>query len=261
MKSRISDKTREKRGLGKGDRESYASHIKRRDFSAHSRVHEIQGQKFARPYVLLSDLERKFFFHFDFSHQIKDIKEQFPLRPLEATQSIAADCQIKHPQNEKGEDVVMTTDFLVTVQQIDTEETIAVSIKPSSNLTRRTIEKMQIEKKYWNDQGIKWVLLTEKQINAIQNNNLSFFRDFFIIQEDYSEQILNALRTEVGKPEKTIKEFISEIAKVLKVTDGVCRRNFHHLLSRRKVCFDYTKSFNFNFPLTEIILIQNETSH
>jgi hypothetical protein len=219
MKKRISDKTRKARKLGVGQGISYKSYINPRDFSSNSRNHRLLGQIIARLYVLLSDLERSFFYYFDFcfgsiGNAVIDVREQYPCLPLEQTQSIAAECQIKHPHNERGEDVVMTTDLLLTIQRSDCEETVAISVKPSSKLNKRTIEKMQIEKRYWNDLNVKWVLLTEKQINKIQNNNLTFLRDFFKkerLEADYSSQILSELQNQLTTPHLTIKEFIAEV--------------------------------------------------
>ncbi len=47
-----------------------------------------------------------------------DIREQFPLLPIEETIIIAEELGIKHPTDPNtGEPVVMTTDFLVTVSK------------------------------------------------------------------------------------------------------------------------------------------------
>lgn len=255
MKTRISDKTRIKRKLGIGEKEAYSSFIKPRDFSANSRVHRLMGHIIKRMYVLLSDLERSFFYYFDFSDRVIDIREQYPLLPLEKTQSIAAECQVKHPQNERGEDVVMTTDLVLTIQRGDHEELLAVSIKPSSKLNSRTIEKMQIEKQYWNDQDIKWLILTERQLNKIQSNNITFLRDFFNkenIESDYSAPILKALKEQKINSDVILRDFIDSVSRSLRITEGDARRSFHHLLATKQVRFDYTKSFNFNLRLGEL---------
>lgn len=254
MKTRISDTTRIKRQLGMGEKEAYSSFIKPRDFSANSRVHRLMGHIIKRMYVLLSDLERSFFYYFDFSDLIKDIREQYPLLPLEKTLSIAAECQVKHPQNEKRKDIVMTTDFVLTIQREDREELLAVSIKPSSKLNSRAIEKMQIEKRFWNDQNVKWIILTERQINKIQNNNITFLRDFFNkekIESDYSDPILKELKNQKINSELTLRDFIDSVSRSLRITEGDARRSFHHLVATKRVRFDYTKSFNFNLRLGE----------
>jgi hypothetical protein len=252
MKTRIKDSTRLKRNLGIGDKEDYKSFIQPRDFSANSRVHRIAGHTIERPYVILSDLERSHFIYFDFSSNVKDIREQFPLLPLKKTQSIAAECQIKHPQNEKGEDVIMTTDFVLTIQQEGNEVLVAVSVKPASKLNKRTIEKMQIEKEYWNSQGVKWVLVTDNQVDKILNNNLSFFREHYTIQKSYANEILDILKKESSNP--ILKDIIPEIARTLKIKNGDVMQNIHHLLARKRIQIDYYKSFNFNFHLKDLNL-------
>ncbi|MGP7816533.1 TnsA endonuclease N-terminal domain-containing protein [Niallia sp. 01092] len=54
----------------------------------------------------------------EYSGFIVDIREQFPLLPIEETIIIAEELGIKHPTDPNtGEPVVMTTDFLVTVSK------------------------------------------------------------------------------------------------------------------------------------------------
>ncbi|MEK4992600.1 TnsA endonuclease N-terminal domain-containing protein [Listeria sp. FSL L8-0308] len=59
----------------------------------------------------------------------------------------------------------MTTDMLLTVKQEKSIKFIAHSIKPFNKLTKRVVEKLQIEKEFFKDQKIEWALITERQIN------------------------------------------------------------------------------------------------
>ncbi|WP_249930994.1 TnsA endonuclease N-terminal domain-containing protein [Paenibacillus polymyxa] len=95
-----------------------------------------------------------------------DIREQFPLLPLDKTLYIAQKLGIKHPTDPKNKlPIIMTTDMLLTVKQEESIKFIAHSIKPSNKLTKRVVEKLQIEKEFFKDQKIEWALITERQIN------------------------------------------------------------------------------------------------
>ncbi|MDY8096332.1 TnsA endonuclease N-terminal domain-containing protein [Paenibacillus polymyxa] len=73
---------------------------------------------------------------------------------------------MKHPTDPKNKlSIIMTTDMLLTVKQEESIKFIAHSIKPSNKLTKRVVEKLQIEKEFFKDQKIEWALITERQIN------------------------------------------------------------------------------------------------
>jgi hypothetical protein len=81
------------------------------------RIHRIKGCVTGRVHHLLSDLGAKVFYAFDFSPSVLDIREQFPLLPLEDTLAIAEECRVSHPADPGTKHpVVMTTDLLVINQ-------------------------------------------------------------------------------------------------------------------------------------------------
>ncbi|MEW9502895.1 TnsA endonuclease N-terminal domain-containing protein [Jeotgalibacillus marinus] len=62
-------------------------------------------------------MEKHYFYISEFFNCIKDIREQFPLLPIEETIIIADELGIDHPKHPKtGEYIVMTTDFILTVE-------------------------------------------------------------------------------------------------------------------------------------------------
>jgi hypothetical protein len=54
-------------------------------------------------------------------------------------------------------------------------ELIAVSATLSKHLTPQTLEKLLIERLYWNRRGVSWLLATEKNISTLRAGNLQFF--------------------------------------------------------------------------------------
>lgn len=61
-------------------------------------------------------MERNYFYLTEYSDVVIDFREQFPVLPLEETRLIADELGIKHPTDPKtGEPILMTTDFLLTV--------------------------------------------------------------------------------------------------------------------------------------------------
>ncbi|MHB8886646.1 MAG: TnsA endonuclease N-terminal domain-containing protein [Methylovirgula sp.] len=113
----------------------------------------------------MSDLERAVLLEFDGMDEVVDIREQYPL-PQSSTLRLANQAGIRHP-HVKGVDIVMTTDFYVDVKVGKRRSTVAVAVKYADDLNdRRTIEKLEIERRYWFGEKTRWVLVTELDLRA-----------------------------------------------------------------------------------------------
>jgi ABC-type multidrug transport system fused ATPase/permease subunit len=62
----------------------------------------IKGWKTGRVHHLLSELETSYFYLLEWSLSVLDIREQFPLLPLEETLAIADQCGIAHPNDPRN---------------------------------------------------------------------------------------------------------------------------------------------------------------
>lgn len=247
----ISDETRIKRRLGLGEGRDYKPWFRPRDFSARSRVHRILGNKIEREMIVLSDLERSSLFSMEFDSRVVDIRENYPLLPLTDTQAIAEALSIRHPRNKEGKDVVMTTDFLLTVKGPAGNRLVAVTCKPSDLLTKRTIEKFQIERVYHQNRGVDWVIFTEKQLNRIKCENIARLREYYRLEQDYSDLVLAEFKKVNPKEFARVRDFIMHIAKGFKIPKADVYRSFQHLLAIQKLKFDMNFVFSWDMPLTE----------
>ncbi|KUK54018.1 MAG: TnsA endonuclease C terminal family protein [Desulfotomaculum sp. 46_296] len=113
---------------------------------------------------------------------VLDIREQYPL-PLEVTQEIAERLEIKHPVDPKTKEaVVITSDFLIDVQGNHHVELKARAIISENELSsKRKIEKLEIERTYWKEQGVNWGIVTENNIPESLVKNVKWIhsaRDF-----------------------------------------------------------------------------------
>ncbi|WP_458410923.1 TnsA endonuclease N-terminal domain-containing protein [Aeromonas caviae] len=109
---------------------------------------------------LLSDLELAAFLVFEWTSGISDIREQFPLR-REDTRAIAAEHGLRHP-SVRGVDQVMSSDFLVDTAS-GPHRQFAVQVKRMEAFSDvRTIEKLELERRYWQQGEIVNILLKIK---------------------------------------------------------------------------------------------------
>lgn len=178
---RKTDKYKELEGRGRGCGSNYTPWIKVHEFGSSGRVHRVVGWKYSRVYQFMSDLEFHYFLLLQWNDDIKDIREQYPLLPMEDTILISEELGFKHPPKTKINKTVMTTDFILLVKSENTLNLVARTVKPSKDLeNKRNLEKFMIEERYWRKRGIDWGVVTERDIDeTIAKNIASLYQDYF----------------------------------------------------------------------------------
>lgn len=181
--SKIEKWIKEGRGTGVGP--DYKPWLHIQDVSSLGRSTRLKGIKTGRQHEFLSDLERNYFYLTEYSDLVVDIREQFPLLPLEETIVIANELGIKHPTNPKNsEPIVMTTDFLITLDRGQGLMEVARTIKMKNELMKaRVLEKFEIERMYWQRRDIDWGIVTEDEIPKIMARNISYIHNYYDIRE------------------------------------------------------------------------------
>jgi hypothetical protein len=112
------------------------------DVPSIGRSHKIQGVKIERIHHLLSDLERSYFLVCEFSEDVVDIREQYPLLPTERAQAIASAIDVRYPRYPRTTlPYVMTTDFLLTVKDLSGNfKSVARTVKYRSDLIGKEVK-------------------------------------------------------------------------------------------------------------------------
>ncbi|TBL68367.1 TnsA endonuclease C-terminal domain-containing protein [Paenibacillus thalictri] len=156
-----------KEGRGTGHFSDYKPWLTIHDVPSQGVVTRILGWKSDRLHHYFSEyFELAHHYQLEWALGCCDIREQYPLLPLEKTLFIADKLGVKHPVDPKTKHpIVMTTDMLLTVQTEDDVRFVAHTIKPKSKLNKRVLEKFEIEKVFFKDASIEWALITEHQIN------------------------------------------------------------------------------------------------
>lgn len=196
----------------------------------------------------------------EFSDVILDIREQFPLLPQEETIVIAKELGIKHPADPKtGDPIVMTTDFLITVDKGQGVFEVAHTIKMKDKLLEeRVLEKFEIEREYWERKGINWGIVTEEDIDKTMARNISYIHDYFDIRtydvyremanqhiEDLSMSLMNRLLNNT----RSIREITSEFDVDTHLPFGSGVTLFYHLLSKKIMVTDMYKPIDLEKPI------------
>ncbi|PHR65609.1 MAG: heteromeric transposase endonuclease subunit TnsA [Idiomarina sp.] len=209
-----------KEGRGSGENAEYKPWLTVRDLPSKGRVHRIFGHKSQRIHHLLSDLELSVFLLLEWLPEVTQIREQFPLR-RDDTQTIAADAQIKHP-SEQGYDNFMSSDFLVNTTSKSQPKFVLQAKYASALDDKRTVEKLEIERRYWQMKGVPWYLITEKQIPKDVVKNVEWLYPASRTDDDYrlSSEKVTVYQYHFGEnPNRTV----IDVCKMLDVEYGLNR--------------------------------------
>ncbi len=244
-----------KEGRGQGVGSEYKPWIRIQDVPSKGRSTRVRGLKTQRQHEFLSDMERNYFYYLEYSDKVNDIREQFPLLPLEDTILIAEELGYVHPKHPfTGENIALTTDFLITVEENGKLSTIARTIKAKDDLLdRRVIEKFEIERVYWQRREVDWAIVTETEIDKTVAKNISYFLSYYnigsldafnnISDEEIQDLIMEFLKRIIDT-ENTIREIASIFDKDMSLPKGTGISIFKHLLARKVIVADLTGTFS-----------------
>ena len=148
------------------ERNAYVPQVKAKQIKGTSVPCVIVDYKTGRSVELLSQGEKYIWYLLRFDDNVQEIYEQYPL-DLNITMDLARTYGIKHPRNNS---TPMTTDFLVERKH----DYVAYSVKNDRSVldNPRTIEKLFLEKKYWERVGVEFHPVFKEDLNMILINNI-----------------------------------------------------------------------------------------
>lgn len=179
-----------KRGLGQGNGINYRPLFFVRDIPSDGRSAMVEGLKFKRTHHYLSDIEYAYHILSEFSDSVSEIREQYALLPRDETQEIAKMLGVQHPiYQETGILRIQTSDLVLTLNNA-VEPALhvlcckaAADIDPNNPKAVRTLEKILIEKVYWERRDVPWTLATDAMIPKNKFQNLDLFRSTLSAKE------------------------------------------------------------------------------
>ncbi|WP_460111909.1 TnsA endonuclease N-terminal domain-containing protein [Pseudomonas sp. H3_D04] len=239
-------------GFGGGAGASYVPWLRVQDVPSIGRSHKIQGVKIDRIHHLLSDLERSYFLVCEFSEDVVDIREQYPLLPSERAQAIATSIDVRFPRYPRTTlPYVMTTDFLLTVKdQNGNFKSVARTVKYRSDLVgkgnKRTLEKLEIEKRFWQGQGVDWKIVTDEFFTRDLIKNLGLIRKYSKLPRDLMKvslhsNFIDCLANSRGYP-WTLANCLRKIASLLSISYIDAQAILFHLVWNKVLKIDLVSS-------------------
>lgn len=243
-----------KDGRGQGHGIDYKPWLKIQDVSSLGRSTRLKGIKIPRQYEFLSDLERNYFYILEFSDYVVDIREQYSLDDV-ATVLIAEELGLEHPKHPKTQKpIMMTTDFVVTIEKNGQILHTARTLKYKDDLAdKRVLEKFEIERVYWERQGVDWGIVTENEIPKTLAQNISSIHSYYDLSDiegfqnleeseitDMSIHMINLLLRETS----SLKEVFNQVEEDFGLGVGMGFTLYRHLLIRKSIQVDLTESID-----------------
>ena len=216
-------KRRQKRGLGEGT--DYKPYIKAREFNSIGTCSNYIDWKNQRQYEFLSQTELNVFITYRWDDSVVEIREQYPLdirlvekivQKKNAEMCLYNEEVIKSPvRNGKP----MTTDLLVFYKDGHKK---AISVKyDRNNLTDRDVEKLWIEKTYWEKQNVEWELVDNSMINKILVYNIMLITEFYDRNRVFDKVSLLKHLIATKQLKVNLEDEILDFSQLLKQVEGI----------------------------------------
>ena len=236
-------------GRGQGVGLEYKPWLTVRDFPSLGMVSRVKGQITGRVYHLMSSLETSLFYLLDWSENVLDIREQYPLLEIGKAIEIAERAKIRYPYDAKsGFPYVMTCDFYVETANIAT----AISVKPSSELTKmRVREKLEIERRYWASKGVRWELVTEHEINYVKARNIEWLSQScdlsnFGLEAERQTMCISFLLSSCTSFTDSFGEIFDALENRFDLSNGMGLNIYKHLVYHKIIALDVDKPIDFS---------------
>lgn len=223
-------------GRGQGEFDSYQPWLRVRDVPSRGISSRVPGQKTGRLHHVLSRMERAVLMLSQWHDDVADIREQYPLWPLEETIQIADHCDFRHPKHPMSkEPVVMTTDFLL-VRRNGSRETLAVKVSEELS-SLDTCEKLLVENAYWQRRGVPWGLVTEEDIPWTSCRNIEWLFEAWQppLSSDLLPVVEDALfRALFASPDTPLYAVCRSVDEDWDLERGKAVQVFRHALARKR---------------------------
>lgn len=226
---------------GKGAGKDYEPFIYIHELSSQGESCRSNSATVGRVHHLLSRLELSAFLSFDYSSKTIDIREQYPI-PISDSLEICRQLGIKHPQ-VSGKLKVVTTDFLF---DFNNQKQLALSVKYIDELADpRVMDKLQIEKSYWENRHADWKLFTEKQVEPGLKENLEWIHPVLVhdSQERSNQELLIIVDRLLKYRNTKVSSLCAQFDDSYQVEPGFHIEAFRLAVARKLVIVQLEQSF------------------
>jgi len=233
-----------KEGRGQGTGADYRPWIHVRDFSSRGKASRLKSWKSGRTLQLFSDIETSFAYLLEWSDDVIDYYEQFPLLPLEETIAIGEPIGYKHPVRRRGahsEPEARTTDFLIHLRSDGAAPRTVRAVKPAEELEKKNVLLgLEVERRYWAKRKFDWALVTEEEVPLAMAKNIEWIHSARTLEDHESisklplDDVVPILRAALDLRDSPLSHACLNTDRRLGLDGGTCLFLVRHLLATKR---------------------------
>ena len=246
-----------KEGRGKGEGSHYKPWWNVNEVPSLGQANRPYSWTTGRVHQLLSLNELHYFYLLEWSPQVVDIREQFPLFSYEETQDIACELGIKHPPLSSKGLWVLTSDFVIT---LESGEEVVRTVKPVEKLeNNRVVELLEIERHYWGRRNIDWAIVLDEDMPLTTVENIQWLQahlnfDRVGLGPQDADVVGNHLTDEIRtNPDIALADIACRCDDLFGLPSGKTLALARHLIATRRLRVDMTVKIN---PAQPLLLIE-----
>lgn len=196
-----------------------------------------------------------------------DIREHYPLLDVEDTIKEKADLRFDlFIDKDSGVPYVINTNFLITVKNNDANNLyIARTVKMATELEKKnTLERLEIERRYWTAKNVDYGIVTQKQIFNIFSKNIEWvhpslysYQDRGFSQEDMM-YMSGVLIERLVDSTHSIRKITSDFDKEFNYESGTGLFVFKFLIASKQIDIDMMSPIDINTGSPEICIKQQK---
>lgn len=252
-----------KEGRGTGEGSSYKPWLTIQDFPSIGRASRVFGWKTKRIHHFFTDIETRYFYLLEWSDNVTDIREHFPLLDLEDVIKDKDGINFEHFKDKKsGITYVINTSFLITLKDSKGNKSFAArSLKAASGLEKKsTLERLETERRYWSSKGIDWGIVTQKEISVVMAKNIEWIHSALFNENDIGitadeiKELDGAFMERINDNPKTMRTILMDFDKDYTLENGTALYIFKHLIADKKIKVDMNQEISLNKPSNQLII-------
>jgi len=252
-----------KEGRGTGEGKDYKPWLITQDFPSMGIATRVFGKKTNRMHHFFSNTQLEYFYLLEWEDSVVDIREHYPILDLEDTINDDNDLKLSKFE-DKGSKIpyIISTTFLVTlIDDNGNNRYAARCVKYASELNKKiTLEKLEIERRYWGIKGIDWGIVTNKDINNYRAKNIEWLHsallgnEYLKCDKEEFSGLLKGLFFRLIESEASTRKVITEFEQDYGLDKGNGLLLFKYLLANKIITLNMNKQINLNDNTNSLIL-------
>jgi hypothetical protein len=201
----------------------------------------------------------------EWEDDVLDIREHYPLFNCEEVIQNKAGLNFDlFKDKDTGTPYILSTSFLITLKKTNGKIAyVARSLKADYELERKTaLERLEIERRYWQSQNIDWGIVTQKEIPVVKAKNIEWIhsslypadeRGFTDEEVDY---YCNAFIEKLAGSNTSIRNFTVQFDRLFNLDAGTGVYIFKRLIALKRIMVDMNKKIDLNDSTQSIEIIK-----